>query len=111
MENLEELQSKLVRSISKCSSINELEELRISSLGKKGKITNLMRELSEFDVTTRKSAGKALNLLKMKVVDSIDEKKRALQKKKGIHRSKHVHDLCKTVKRCGEKTAMTTKVC
>ena len=78
MTNLEELQSELIDSINESSSINELEELRISALGKKGKITLLMRELSILDSEARKSAGKALNLLKVEITGCLDKKKTAL---------------------------------
>ena len=57
-------------------SLNELEQIRVSALGKKGRITELMRGLGAMNPEARKEAGQSLNALKNEVAEAIEEKKR-----------------------------------
>ena len=58
------------------AGLDELEQIRVSALGKKGRITELMRGLGAMNPEARKEAGQALNALKNEVAEAIEEKKR-----------------------------------
>ena len=75
MKNIEKLQSELLESIANTSVLTELEALRISVLGKKGKITQLMRDMGNLDPETRRATGQKLNSLKISINQAIESKK------------------------------------
>ena len=50
--------------INKCSSVSDLEKLRIQYLGKKGLISLEMKSLSSLTIEDKKLKGKELNIFK-----------------------------------------------
>ena len=58
------------------AGLGELEQIRVFALGKKGRITELMRGLAAMKPEARKEAGQSLNALKNEVAEAIEEKKR-----------------------------------
>ncbi len=58
------------------AGLDELEQIRVSALGKKGRITELMRGLGAMNLEARKEAGQSLNALKNEVAEAIEKKKR-----------------------------------
>ena len=52
MDNLDALKIKLEGVISNAADLSELEQVRISSLGKKGQITALMKNLNNLKSNT-----------------------------------------------------------
>ena len=63
MENLQDLQEKLLAGIRSAAGLKELDELRVAALGKKGSITEKMKTLGTLPPEEKIAAGKALNLL------------------------------------------------
>ena len=57
MENLEELQEKLQAEIGAAAGLKQLDELRVSVLGKKGCITEKMKSLAALP-TEEKNCGR-----------------------------------------------------
>ena len=55
----------------KSKSFQEIEDFRISYLGKKGKITQLFNKFKEVPVSDKKEFGKQLNILKTAALDKI----------------------------------------
>lgn len=78
METPDQLRDALLKDVETANSTDALEELRISALGKKGRITELMKGLGQMAPEERKAAGQALNVLKGEVSSAIDTKKAAL---------------------------------
>lgn len=78
METPDQLRDALLKDVESANSTEALEELRISALGKKGRITELMKGLGQMAPEERKAAGQALNVLKGEVSSAIDTKKAAL---------------------------------
>lgn len=78
METPDQLRDALLKDVEAANSTDALEELRISALGKKGRITELMKELGQMAPEERKAAGQALNILKGEVSSAIDTKKVAM---------------------------------
>ena len=75
MKEWEDKKTELVASIHSASTLNELEDIRITALGKKGTITGLMKGLAALDPDKRKEAGQLLNLIKEEVASAIDVRK------------------------------------
>ena len=75
MKEWEEQKTKLVASVHSASTLDELEDIRITALGKKGTITGLMKSLGSLDPDKRKEAGQLLNAIKEEVASAIDVRK------------------------------------
>jgi phenylalanyl-tRNA synthetase alpha chain len=78
MQDLDRLKSELVASIEAADTLEALEALRVSVLGKKGRVSLMMRELGGMAPEERKTAGQALNLVKDAVAAAIDARNTAL---------------------------------
>ena len=72
---LEELQSKIVN----VSSMNELNDLRVEYLGKKGSISMLSSKIAELPVEEKKTFGAELNKVKMIANELIYSKKNEIE--------------------------------
>jgi phenylalanyl-tRNA synthetase alpha chain len=79
MENLEALRQELIGAIEQAEDPKALEDLRVTALGKKGKVTGLMKGLGAMAPEERKEAGAALNQLKTEIAAAIDEKSKTLE--------------------------------
>ena len=79
MDTINNLKSELGGKIANADSMDDLEQIRISALGKKGQITALMKNLSALDPEKRKAAGKELNILKQVISSLLDSKKSDLE--------------------------------
>ena len=78
MEDLEALKRELIGEVAAAQSTAALEELRVAALGRKGRITELMKGLGGLDGEARKERGRALNLLKDALTDAFEARKAAL---------------------------------
>ncbi len=79
LDALNALQLQLLEKIACCDTLEELEALRITSLGKKGSLTRFLRGLGDIPAAERPAAGKAVNHAKGEVSRSIEERKRTLE--------------------------------
>ena len=75
MKEWEDQKTKLIASIHSASTLDELEDIRITALGKKGTITGLMKSLRSLDPDKRKEAGQLLNAIKEEVASAVDVRK------------------------------------
>ncbi len=64
--------------IERASSLNELEELRVALLGKKGEITEALKALGELPPEERKERGQVINLVRKSVEDALLQRKSSL---------------------------------
>ncbi|MGM0651785.1 MAG: phenylalanine--tRNA ligase subunit alpha [Bacillota bacterium] len=64
LEKLKELETEARRKIKEASSLEELNEVRIKMLGKKGELTGLLRSLGNVDPDERPVIGKKANVLR-----------------------------------------------
>lgn len=79
MESVEKLREELLAAVEAAADLDALEQVRVSALGKKGRITDQMKGLGALDPDQRKEAGQALNALKDSVADAIDGRKAAME--------------------------------
>jgi len=78
MDDLDTLKSELVAAVKAAPDLDSLEAARLAALGKKGRLSDLMKGLGKLDPDARRDAGFALNRLKDQVVDAIEARKREL---------------------------------
>ncbi len=78
--NISELKQEITGLIETANDLASLEEVRITALGKKGKITGLMKTLGGMEPEARKSAGQELNVLKDEIATLIDTQAKMLKK-------------------------------
>ncbi|MBI1363975.1 MAG: phenylalanine--tRNA ligase subunit alpha [Proteobacteria bacterium] len=80
MQELKTLQSESLSHIGAINSLKELEDARVTLLGKSGKITELLKSLGGMDPETRKTFGQAVNDVKVQVQSALEDKKTALER-------------------------------
>ena len=79
MTDVNALKEELVSIVEAANDLTTLEAARVSALGKKGKITGLMKTLGGMDPEERKTTGAALNVLKDEIAALIARQERALK--------------------------------
>lgn len=65
--------------ISQCATLSELEQIRVRLLGKKGEITNQLKNLAQMDPEARRAAGAIINVAKEKLSGSLDARRDELE--------------------------------
>ena len=79
MSDIASLKSELLGAVSAATSLDALEAARIDALGKKGKLTALMKTLGTMEAEARKAFAQELNVLKDELGDALTAKKAALE--------------------------------
>jgi phenylalanyl-tRNA synthetase alpha chain len=79
MTALDGLKSELLAQIGEASDLARLEEVRVAALGKKGRITAMMKELGALSPEERREQGQALNALKDEVAAAVEARRAVLQ--------------------------------
>jgi len=78
MDEPEELKRTLLAEVEGAQTLDDLEQVRVSVLGKKGRLTQQMKQLGQLDPEERKRAGQALNAVKDAVQQAIETRKASL---------------------------------
>jgi phenylalanyl-tRNA synthetase alpha chain len=78
MDNLDQLQSDLLSRI-ESADLDLLEELRVEALGRKGRISEMMRGLGALPAEQRKETGQTLNALKGEIGAAIEARRAVLE--------------------------------
>jgi len=76
---LETLKEETLRAIDGAADAAALDQVRVSVLGKKGRITAMMKELGGLDPDARRERGQALNAVRDAVAAALDARKAALE--------------------------------
>ena len=79
MEDLEKLGAEAKAAINAAADGPALEALRVEYLGKKGKVTDLLKGLGKLDPEERPKAGAQINVVKQELQDLIGERKAGLE--------------------------------
>ena len=74
-DNIDQLRTELLAAVSDAADAGALEDVRVSALGKKGRITDLMKGLGGMAPEERKTFGQRLNVLKDEVAAALDVRK------------------------------------
>ena len=81
MEDLESLKTQILSNINSAEDIKTLEDIRISSMGKKGVITEQMKNLGTLPLEQKIEMGKKLNVVKSEIEQAIVTQKEILEAK------------------------------
>ncbi|SDO23007.1 phenylalanyl-tRNA synthetase, alpha subunit [Filomicrobium insigne] len=77
--DLEELQSELLSEIAAAKDLGALEQVRVSALGKSGRVSAVMKRLGSLPAEERKTFGAAVNAVKTRVSEALDSHKTILE--------------------------------
>lgn len=77
---MEELKTRLEEELDKACNVDEVENLRVAYLGKKGYITDLMKNLKDLKGEDKKTYGQKVNQLKVKAEEIISQRIEKLKK-------------------------------
>lgn len=80
MENIDNLKTDTLAAIAKAADLKALDEIRVSVLGKKGAVTELMKSLATMSVEEKKEMGKNLNILKSEIEKALETRRDELAK-------------------------------
>ena len=78
MENLDALVAQALAAIAQSEESQGLEQLRVHYLGKKGELTQLMKQLGGLSAEERPKAGALINVAKEQVQDALNARKQHL---------------------------------
>lgn len=85
-DELETIMSTAKQSIAAADDLPILEQLRVKMLGKKGQLTELLKNVSQLSVEERPVYGKTINIAKREVQTLLEERERELQAKALINK-------------------------
>jgi len=78
MENLDTLRAELLAAVAGAADLDALEALRVSALGRQGRVTELMKGLGRVPAEDRRARGQALNAVKDAVTEAIAARQASL---------------------------------
>ena len=78
-DDLSKLESDLLGEITGAGDLAALDAVRVSALGKKGRVSELMSKLGSLPPEERKNFGQTVNTLKSKVAEALDARKASLE--------------------------------
>src|ERR1044071_74305 len=73
-ESVDALRAEVLERIQNCASESDLEQLRVEVLGRKGRLTSLLRTLKDLPPEDRPKAGEALNQTRQQIEEQLDER-------------------------------------
>jgi len=76
-----DVKNAFLEALSKADNMEELEKIRVEYIGKKGYVTELLKEMKDLSVEEKKTFGQEVNVLKNEVNDKISEKREELKQK------------------------------
>lgn len=79
-QTIASLKTELTDMVAAANDLQALDTVRVTALGKKGKITDLMKSLGNLDPEARKETGAALNALKDEIAALIETQEKSLKK-------------------------------
>lgn len=79
MQDLEQLHNDAIERIGKTERISELEDIRVSLLGKKGALTEALKSLGALNPDERKVRGQEVNSVKAAVTEALEKQQAMLE--------------------------------
>ena len=77
--NPSKIEKEAIDKINSVEDLQELENVRLNYLGKKGSISNEMKNLASLSIEEKKEVGKKLNILKNSILEKIESRKISIQ--------------------------------
>ncbi len=85
LDNLENIRKQFHEELKAVNLKNELERIRVSFLGKKGLVTEQLKNLRDFTPEERRTAGMQVNNLKQEIEQAIVEYQKTLEEKEYLN--------------------------
>ena len=79
MKDLESLVSRALADIGRCDDLAALDAARVSALGRKGSVTELLKGLGSLPAEERRVAGSAINDAKDRILAALEARRAALE--------------------------------
>ncbi len=77
--DLDDLKAALLSDVAHAKTLVALDEVRVSAVGKKGRISSLMQQLGKMAPEDRKAFGQAVNAVKTSVIEALEDRKSELE--------------------------------
>jgi len=77
--NIDALRETALAAIAEASSLRELDQQRVTFLGKKGEVTQQLKQLGNMPAEQRRAAGQQVNALKQQLAQAIEARKATLE--------------------------------
>lgn len=81
LENLEKIKAQFKKELGTVNMKDEIERIRVAFLGKKGLVTEALKDLRNLDAGAKKTAGQQVNLLKAEIENAIVEYQKILEER------------------------------
>ena len=81
MENLDDLQKEILGKINSADNLKELDDVRVNVMGKKGRLTEMMKGLGALPLEEKIALGKSFNDVKNEIEKAIEKQKQVLEEK------------------------------
>ena len=78
--NLEDILAQALQALAQSNDLNQLDQVRVDYLGKKGVFTQQMKELGSLDPEQRRSVGQVINHAKEQFQQQLEARKAAAGK-------------------------------
>ncbi len=79
-EKLEEIKSRVLNQIEEAENLDDLNEIRVSVLGKKGELKNLLKSMKDVPPEERPKVGQMVNSAREVIEASMEKQKAAMEK-------------------------------
>ena len=82
MNDTEKLQTQAIAEVDSATDLNKLDQIRVDYLGKKGLLTQQLKQLGKLPAEERPKAGQVINQAKVAVQEAIESRKASLEDEK-----------------------------
>lgn len=82
MNEIEKLQAQALAEIESVTDLGHLDQIRVNYLGKKGLLTQQLKQLGKLSAEERPKAGQVINLAKVAVQEAIESRKNLLEEER-----------------------------
>jgi len=79
MSDTKKIESEALAAIASAADLSALDDVRVAELGKKGRVSGLMKTLGQMSPEERQTEGPKLNALKTRVADAVEARKSVLE--------------------------------
>ncbi|MBE6598173.1 MAG: phenylalanine--tRNA ligase subunit alpha [Ruminococcaceae bacterium] len=76
-----EVRESFAKALAEVSALTDLDKLRVEYLGKKGLVTDLMKDMKSLSIEEKKTFGQAVNVLKDEITEAIAAKQEELKQR------------------------------
>jgi phenylalanyl-tRNA synthetase alpha chain len=92
MNDADNIAAEAQRAVADADSLASLDDIRVRYLGKKGRLTELLKTLGKLPASERPAAGQAVNLAKATLSTALDERREGLERQRleQVLRDEHI---------------------